>query len=139
MRSAMVSIEIKNTNNNILIARKIRDANKDSADGFNLKFTEDNSMIVMEGEKLTIPDKALLTGEMKVNGMIKPLSDGFEILDEEKGKTVNLHLDAELVKEINVIRSYVKSKTQHDVLLELFKKGLEQYKKENDTEQKRSD
>lgn len=130
----MVSIEIKNTNDNILIARKIRDANKDSSEGFTLKFTEDNSMIIMEGEKLTIPDKALLTSEMKVNGMIKPLPIGFEILDKEKGKTVNLHLDAELVKEINIIRSYVKSKTQHDVLLELFKKGLEQYKKENDTE-----
>ncbi|NME97072.1 hypothetical protein [Aneurinibacillus aneurinilyticus] len=129
----MASIEIKNTNDNILIARKIRDANKDSSEGFTLKFTEDNSMIIMEGEKLTIPDKALLTSEMKVNGMIRPLPIGFEILDEEKGKTVNLHLDAELVKEINIIRSYVKSKTQHDVLLELFKKGLEQYKKENDT------
>ncbi|WP_146808084.1 hypothetical protein [Aneurinibacillus danicus] len=135
----MVSIEIKNTNENILIARKIRDANKGSVDGFNLKFTEDNRTIVIEGEKLTIPDKALLTSEVKVNGILKPLANGFEILNEEKGKTVNLHLDAELVKEINVIRSYVKSKTQHDVLLELFKKGLEQFKKENDTHQKRSD
>ncbi|MFT9848012.1 hypothetical protein [Aneurinibacillus sp. REN35] len=135
----MVSIEIKNTNDNILIARKIRDANKGAIEGFTLKFTEDNSAIVIEGEKLFIPDKMLLTSDMKISGMIKPLPDGFEILDEEKGKTVNLHLDAELVKEINVIRSYVKSKTQHDVLLELFKKGLEQYKKENDTDQKRSD
>lgn len=135
----MVSIEIKNTNDNILIARKIRDANKRAIERFTLKFTEDNSAIIMKGEKLLIPDKMLLTSDMKVNGMIKPLPDGFEILDEEKRKTVNLHLDAELVKEINVIRSYVKSKTQHDVLLELFKKGLEQYKKENDTDQKRSD
>jgi hypothetical protein len=129
----MVSIEIKNTNENILIARKIRDENKHVCEKFNLRFTEDNSTIIIEGEKLIIPEKKLLTKEMKINGILKPLPNGFEILDEEKGKTVNLHLDAELVKEINIIRSYVKSKTQHDVLLELFKKGLEQFKKENDT------
>ncbi|MBN6185981.1 hypothetical protein JQN58_03145 [Aneurinibacillus sp. BA2021] len=130
----MASIEMKNTNDTILIARKIRDVNKKAGIGFTIKFTDDHRTLVIEGERLIIPDRAMLTGEMEIHGVLKPSPDGFEIVDEEKGKTVNLHLDAELVKEINVIRSYVKSKTQHDVLLELFKKGLAQYKKEADTE-----
>jgi hypothetical protein len=130
----MVSIEIKNTNENILIARKIRDENKRAANQFSLRFSEDNSSIIMEGEKLVIPEKKLLIEEMQIHGILRPYGNGFEITDGEKGKTVNLHLDAELVKEINTIRSYVKSKTQHDVLLELFKKGLEQFKRENEVE-----
>jgi hypothetical protein len=128
----MVRIEIKNTNDNILIARKIRDQNKYQVDNFSLRFSEDNRMIIIEGSKLIVPDKKLLSDDIKTYGILHPRGEGFELLEEEKGKTVNLHLDAELVKEINTIRSYVKSKTQHEVLLEVFKRGLEQYRKEQE-------
>ncbi|WP_035101279.1 hypothetical protein [Aneurinibacillus terranovensis] len=128
----MVVIEIKNTNENILIARKIRDENKNQNEKMKIHFSEDASKIIIEAEKIYIPDKRLLTDEMTINGVLHSRGKGVEIIAKEKGKTVNLHLDAELVKEIDNIRSYVKSKTQHDVLLELFKKGIEQYKKEQE-------
>ncbi|MED0735924.1 hypothetical protein [Aneurinibacillus thermoaerophilus] len=126
----MIKIEMKNTNENILVARKFRDKNKYNVENFNLYFSEDNSTIIIEGNKLLIPCKKFPLPNIKIKGLLHPRGEEFELVDGEKGKTVNLHLDAELVKEINAIRSYVKSKTQHEALLEVFKKGLEQYKKE---------
>lgn len=68
---------------------------------------------------------------MVIEGQTKETEKGYEVRPKDKGKTINLHLDAELVAELNEIKNHVMSKTQHDIILDLFKKGLDQYNKEN--------
>ncbi len=122
---------MKNTPENQAIARQIRDANRTIANPIDISFKQDLTEIFFEGELIWIPKKDWFKSDMLLEGQVKNKEKGLEITPKDKGKTINLHLDADLVAELNEIRNHVMSKTQHDIVLELFKKGLDQYNKEN--------
>lgn len=124
-------IELENTVPNQEIARKIKQANKEADNILTISFAKDLSKIFFEGEYILIPDKSWFSNKLLVEGYAKETELGYEIKPQDKGKTINLHLDAELVAELNEIKNHVMSKTQHDIILDLFKKGLDQYNKEN--------
>jgi hypothetical protein len=124
-------IRLENTVSNQDKARRIREANRKGENMLDISFKEDLTEIFIEGERILVPEKSLFHEEMLMSGTVKEKDGSIEILPQDKGKTVNLHLDAELVAELNEIKNHVMSKTQHDIILELFKKGLDQYNKEN--------
>ncbi|MFC0271818.1 hypothetical protein ACFFIX_10165 [Metabacillus herbersteinensis] len=124
-------IRLKNTISNQEIARKMREANREANNLIDISFKEDLSEIFFEGERILIPEKAWFDEDMLVKGQAKEKDSAIEILPQDIGKTINLHLDAELVAELNEIKNHIMSKTQHDIILDLFKKGLDQYNKEN--------
>lgn len=124
-------IKLKNTIPNQEIGRKIKEANRKANNLVDISFKEDLSEILFEGERILIPEKSWYSKEMLVNGQAKEIDGAIEISPKDKGKTVNLYLDAELVSELNEIKNHIVSKTQHDIILELFKKGLDQFNKEN--------
>jgi hypothetical protein len=123
-------IRLENNVPNQETARKIREANRDANNPIDISFKEDLTEIFFEGERIFIPEKAMFTEEMLVHGQVKEKADALEIIPKDKGKTVNLHLDADLVAELNEIKNHIVSKTQHDIILEIFKKGMDQYNKE---------
>jgi hypothetical protein len=125
-------IKLENNFMNQEIAREIRDRNRDEENLLQVSFSDDLSAIILEGEKIWIPEKELLTDELSIEGNIKEIGKRYEITPKDRGKTVNLHLDVDLVAELEQIKSHVKNKTQHDLLLEFFKRGLDQYKKEKE-------
>ncbi|MGP7818179.1 hypothetical protein [Niallia sp. 01092] len=123
-------IKMKNTTKNQEIGRKIRDSNHKDGNLIEISFNSDLSEIFFEGEEISITQKEWFSNDMLVEGQLKEKENGYIILPKDKGKTINLYLDSELVKELNEIRRHVISKTQHDIVLEVFKKGLDHYKKE---------
>ena len=123
-------IALKNTTKNQATARKIRDANREIDNPIDISFKEDLTAILFEGDLIWIPNEEWFEEEMLLEGQVRKKNNGIEIVPKDKGKTINLHLDAELVAELNEIRNHVMGKTQHDIVLELFKKGLDQYNKE---------
>ncbi|MCM3587546.1 hypothetical protein M3182_17560 [Mesobacillus maritimus] len=124
-------IKLENNVPNQENARKIREANRKANNMIDISFKEDLTEIYFEGERILIPEKSMFTEDILVSGQVKEKDEVIEIFPKDKGKTVNLHLDADLVAELNEIKNHVASKTQHDIILELFKKGLDQYNKEN--------
>jgi hypothetical protein len=124
-------IRLKNTIPNQEIARKMREANREANNLIDISFKEDLSEIFFEGERILIPEKSWFDEDMLVKGHAKEKDGVIEIFPQDKGKTINLHLDAELVAELNEIKNHIMSKTQHDIILDLFKKGLDLYNKEN--------
>jgi len=123
-------ISLENNVPNQEIARKIREANRNANNPIDISFKEDLTEIFFEGERILIPEKAMFTEAMLVHGQVKEKAETLEISPKDKGKTVNLHLDADLVAELNEIKNHIVSKTQHDLILEIFKKGMDQYYKE---------
>ncbi len=123
-----VRIKIENTRDNQEKARLIRDANRDSEHPVTISFSKDAKEIFFHGEFIHIPNEHLFKHITLLEGQVKKRAGGYDIQPANKGKTVNLHLDAGLVAELNEIRQHVMSKTQHDIVLEIFKKGLDQYK-----------
>lgn len=121
-------IKLKNTKANQEKARLIRDANRLNERAITISFSEDVMDIFFEGEFIRIPDEQIFSDITLLEGQAQKQDGGYDIQPADKGKTVNLHLDAGLVAELNEIRQHVMSKTQHDLLLEIFKKGLDQYK-----------
>ncbi|MGO0061227.1 hypothetical protein ACTID9_14600 [Brevibacillus fluminis] len=126
-----VKITLENNACNQEKGRLIRDANRELGYPLHISFSEDLTRIVMEGEHIYLPDREMLSPDLSVEGQLKEKGKGYEIFPKDKGKTVNLHLDSELVAELEQIKQHFHHKTQHDVLLELFKKGIDQYKTEN--------
>lgn len=127
-----VKIKLENTTGNQEIARQIRDANEREHNPVSISFNEALSEIYFEGEYITIPDEEWFTDEMLIEGQVKRNESGLEIQPKDKGKTVNIHFDADLVAELNEIKQHVRNKTQHEIVLELFRKGLDQYNKEKE-------
>lgn len=125
-----VKIKMKNTLENQQIGRKIRYANREISNSVEINFEKDLSEFHIEGKFIWIPKKTWFSNKMLIEGQVKEKGDGIEIKPKERGKTINLHLDADLVSELNEIRKHVLGKTQHDLVLELFKKGMDQYNKE---------
>ncbi|ALC82488.1 MULTISPECIES: hypothetical protein [Bacillus] len=125
------NVRLINNKENQAIARQIRDYNLRTGNTVSISFEENLSEIVFSGEKILIPHKYWNKDNLIIEGEAKKEENDCLIEPSEKGKTVNLHLDAELVDELNKIKEHVLSKTQHEIVLELFKKGLHQYKREN--------
>ncbi|MCI2253760.1 hypothetical protein L2D08_05215 [Domibacillus sp. PGB-M46] len=121
-------ISIQNTRDNQEKARLIRDENRNSGHSLAISFSEDAKEIFFEGSMIQVPDRVAFGDITVLEGQVKKREGGFDVQQADKGKTVNLHLDAGLVAELNEIRQHVMSKTQHDIILEIFKKGLDHYK-----------
>lgn len=127
-----VSILFPNTSDNQKIARQIRKFHKQRQQPLSVFFSEDATQLVLEAACLFIPDKSLLTTEAIINGLVNKTKSHYEIHPRTRGKTINLHLDSELVAELEEIRKHVQSKTQHDVILEMFIRGIRAYRDEQD-------
>ncbi|WP_203364307.1 hypothetical protein [Bacillus sp. REN10] len=125
-----VKIALENNVPNQTIARKIKQANQQANHFLTISFEQDLSKIYFEGDIIIIPDKSFFSEAIIIEGQAKEIENGYEIRPKDKGKTINLHLDADLVAELNEIKNHVISKTQHDIILDLFKKGLDQYNQE---------
>ncbi|MDQ0338228.1 hypothetical protein J2S00_001012 [Caldalkalibacillus uzonensis] len=129
-----VTIEMKNTVENQHLARQIRSLNEDLENQIYIRFNENVTKIILEGNMIYIPDKKSLPQDSRITGVLRKKNRHYILKPKEKSKTVNLHLDSELVEELTRIRQHVRNKTQHEILLELFKKGLEQYHHEHASE-----
>ena len=127
-----VSILFPNTSENQKIARQIRNFHKELQQPLKVFFSEDATQLVLEAACLFVPDKSLLPTDAIINGLVNKTASHYEIQPRTKGKTINLHLDSELVAELEQIRKYVQSKTQHDVILEMFIRGIRAYREEQD-------
>ncbi|MFS0553277.1 hypothetical protein [Brevibacillus sp. 179-C9.3 HS] len=125
MELAVITLE--NTITNQERSRQIRDLHKKKGQTLAIRFSEDLTHIILEAPCLYIPDHELLDGAVAIVGALKKTAEHYEIHPRSKGKTVNLHLDSELVAELEQIRSLVNSKTQQEVIRELFIRGMRSY------------
>lgn len=126
-----VSLTLENTLDNQQASRLIKDTNKEKNNNIEVSFSNDLKKIVLEGDTILVPDARVLNQkDVSFTGEVHCQGEMCEITAKEKGKTVNLHLDSHLVQELEQIRQYVSSKTQHDVLLEIFKRGIKELKAE---------
>lgn len=124
-----VIIKIPNTLENQEISRSIRNLNQFHQCDISVFFSEDLQTILLEGKTILIPDASILDRhDIEHTGQLKPGEPVYKLIPLAKGKTVNLYLDAALVKELEEIRNHVSDKTQHDLLLDIFKQGIKQYK-----------
>lgn len=124
----MVFLKLPNSLEYQELSRQIRDLNKSQQNDVTISFSEDLKKIVVEGETIFLPDDSALDEQAECSGEIKSRDQLVKIVPEDRGKTVNLHLDFHLAKELEEIRKHVSSKTQQDILLDIFKKGIQQYK-----------
>lgn len=127
-----VSITFANTVENQAICRQIRRFHKELNQPLTITVTDCATQIYLEAAILYIPDKKLLPRDAIITGLVKKTATQYEIHPRAKSKTINLHLDSELVAELEQIRQHVQSKTQHDVILEMFVRGLRAYKEDKE-------
>lgn len=127
-----VSITMANTIETQAICRQIRSYHKKLEQPLHVAFNTDATEISLEAAILYIPDKKLLPNEAVIHGLVKKTAKHYEIHPRAKSKTINLHLDSELVAELEQIRQHVQSKTQHDVILEMFIRGMRAYREEQE-------
>ncbi len=128
-----VSLTLDNTLDNQHVSRRIKESNREKNNDIAISFSNDLKKIVLEGESIYVPDAHVLEREdIRVSGEVKCHEGGCEITAKEKGKTVNLHLDSHLVEELDQIRKHVSSRTQHDLLLEIFIRGIKDIKSERE-------
>jgi hypothetical protein len=135
----LASITLVNTVENQEYCRQIRDLHKKKKQPLTIRFSEGLTHIVLEAACLYLPDKRLLGRDTVINGYVKKCARHYEIHPRGKGKTINLHLDSELVAELEQIRACVTSKTQHEVIRELFIRGIRSFQSEQQAERVRED
>ncbi len=128
------AITLPNTADNQERCRHIRDFHKKKGQPLTIRFSEGLTHIILEAPCLYVPDQQTLGKDVTVNGNVKKCTSHYEIHPKGKGKTINLHLDSELVAELEQIRTHVASKTQHEVILEMFIRGMRAYKAEQEEE-----
>ncbi|USG68110.1 hypothetical protein NDK47_12845 [Brevibacillus ruminantium] len=128
------SLMLTNTFENQEVSRQIRDFHKKKGQPLTVRFSEELTHIVLEAACLYLPSRKALGKEAQIEGVLKKNGTHYEIHPRSKGKTINLHLDSELVAELEQIRTKVSSKTQHEVILEMFIRGLRAYQQERDSE-----
>ncbi|MFF0826106.1 hypothetical protein ACFYU8_05180 [Brevibacillus sp. NPDC003359] len=126
-------IKLENTVANQERSRQIRDLHKKKGQPLAIRFSEELTHIILEAPCLYIPDQEWLDEAVVIEGSLKKSTEYHELHPRTKGKTVNLHLDSELVAELELIRSLVSSKTQQEVLRELFVRGMRSYLAEKET------
>ncbi|HBZ79920.1 MULTISPECIES: hypothetical protein [Brevibacillus] len=120
-------IMLENTVDNQAFSRQIRDFHKKKGQPLAIRFSEELTHIILEAPCLYIPDPMQLDPRTILDGTIRQVASHGEIHPRHKGKTVNLHLDSELVAELEQIRALVSSKTQQEVIRELFVRGMRSY------------
>ncbi|MGG1661220.1 hypothetical protein [Brevibacillus sp. NRS-1366] len=120
-------ITLKNTPANQEISRQIRDFHKKKGQPLAIRFSEELTHIILEASCLYLHDPKLLDSTTVIDGHLRKSAGHYEIHPRSKGKTINLHLDSELVAELAQIRSLVSSKTQQEVIRELFIRGMRSY------------
>ncbi|MGG4442226.1 hypothetical protein [Brevibacillus fortis] len=125
MELAVITLE--NTVTNQERSRQIRDLHKKKGQPLAIRFSEELTHIILEAPCLYIRHHEWLDEAVVIEGTIKKSAEYYELHPRTKGKTVNLHLDSELVAELELIRSLVSSKTQQEVLRELFVRGMRSY------------
>lgn len=128
-------IMLENNADNQELSRQIRDFHKKKGQPLAIRFSEGLTHIILEAPCLYIPDPKQLDPRTVVDGQINASGGHGEIHPRHKGKTVNLHLDSELVAELEQIRALVSSKTQQEVIRELFIRGMRAYLAEKKAEQ----
>lgn len=133
MELAVITLE--NTVTNQEISRSIRDLHKKKGQPLAIRFSEELTHIILEAPCLYIPDPNQLDDATVIEGQLRQSNGHYEIHPKSKGKTINLHLDSELVAELELIRSRVNSKTQSEVIRELFIRGMRAYLEEEEAVQ----
>ncbi|GED72282.1 hypothetical protein BRE01_59840 [Brevibacillus reuszeri] len=128
----LATITLENTVQNQEVSRQIRDYHKKKGQPLAIRFSEELTHIILEAPCLYVPDLEQLTQNIVIEGHLRKCSTHSEVHPRGKGKTVNLHLDSELVAELEQIRSHVNSKTQQEVIRELFIRGMRSYLAEQD-------
>ncbi|QSO49249.1 hypothetical protein [Alicyclobacillus mengziensis] len=137
----MAEVTLLNTSDNIKLARQVRDLNQKKDASVEVRFSVDYREIHFSGEIIYLPQEVTLLKEFTiVEGELVTLRGESCILDRNRAKTVNVHLDSELVAEINAIRDYIalnknRAKnitsgegTQHEILLEMLRRGIDKMK-----------
>ncbi|UFJ42300.1 hypothetical protein LOK74_07370 [Brevibacillus humidisoli] len=131
----IVTLTLPNTLEHQHLCREIRDYHKRHERPLSISFDEAMSQIRLQADCIYLPDKRVLKREAVIDGIVKKRTAHYEILPRSKGKTINLHLDSELAAELEQIRNHVSSKTQHEVILDLFVRGLRSFQEEKLTQQ----
>jgi hypothetical protein len=127
-----VSLMLPNTPENQALCRQIRDAHKKRSQPLTIRFDEGLTHIILEAPWLYVPDQRALGKDVQIRGQVRKMGAHYEIHPRVKGKTINLHLDSELVAELEQIRAHVASRTQHEVILEMFIRGMRAYQAEQE-------
>jgi hypothetical protein len=133
------TITFVNTADNQELCRQIRDFHKKKGQPLNIRFDEGLTHIILEAPCLYVPEQKTLGKDAVVNGSVKKCTGHYEIHPRGKGKTINLRLDSELVAELEQIRAHVASKTQHEVILEMFIRGMRAFKAEQEEHERGMD
>lgn len=123
-------ITLDNTAANQELSRTIRDFHKKKGQPLAIRFSEELTHIILEAPCLYIPKSQTLGNDAVIDGQLRTCQGHSEVHPRSKGKTINLHLDSELAAELELIRSRVSSKTQHEVILDMFVRGLRSYREE---------
>lgn len=126
---------LPNTAENQAFCREIRDLHKKRNQPLTIHFSEGLTHIHLAAPCLYIQDKRILGKEAKIEGIVKKTTTHYEIHPHEKGKTINLYLDSELVAELEQIHAYVQKKTRQEVILDLFIRGMRAYQAEQQEKQ----
>jgi len=130
----LATITLENTVHNQEISRQIRDFHKKKGQPLTIRFSEELTHIILEAPCLYLPHADHLDQIAVFEGHLRKCPHHCEVHPRSKGKTVNLHLDSELVAELEQIRSLVSSKTQQEVIREMFIRGMRSYLAEKDEE-----
>jgi len=125
MELAVMTLE--NTLANQQISRSIRDFHKKRGQPLAIRFSEEMTRIILEAPCLCLPGPHPPDAKAVIDGQLRKCAGHVEIHPRSKGKTINLHLDSELVAELELIRSRVSSKPQSEVIRELFIRGMRSY------------
>lgn len=137
----MTELMLLNKPGNIQLARRIRDLNYKEDATIDVHFSDDYQQMYFSGELIYLPEDVIAHDDVTIlEGELVTLRGEYCVLDRNRPKTVNVHLDSELVTEINVIRDYIalnKSRlqdvnkgegTQHELLLQMLRRGINEMK-----------
>ena len=138
----MAQVMLVNTAENIKTARTIRQLNQEKDAILTAHFSDDYHEIYLQGEMIYLPQNVFVHKDFTiVDGELVTLRGECCILDRNRSKTVNVHLDSELVAEINAIKDYIalnKTRvqdlnlpaegTQHEIILAMLKRGIDKMK-----------
>lgn len=136
----MAEVSLLNTPKGLKLARQIRELNDREDASIEVCFSDDYQKVYFSGEIIYLPHEVLsYEGVTMSDGELVTLHGKSCILNRNRAKTVNVHLDSDLVAEINAIREYIslnKSRiqditpegTQHEIILEMLRRGIDKMK-----------
>lgn|GEM_PF-6350360 len=133
----MAEVILRNTPKNLKLSRQIRDLNQSEDASIDIHFSDDYQQVYFSGELIYLPHQVVSEGDFAVsNGELVTLRGKYCVLNRNRAKTVNVHLDSDLVAEINAIRDYISlhkslitpEGTQHEIILEMLRRGIDKMK-----------